>query len=55
MSAPESTHDDRVGTVVAAEDRHEVWIRGLLVEPDGCTLYSDFFVAGRAEAPAVTG
>lgn len=55
MSATESTHDDRVGTVVDAEARHEVWIRGLLVEPDGCTLYSDFFVDGRAEAPAVTG
>lgn len=55
MSATESTYDDRVGTVVAAGGRHEVWIRGLLVEPDGCTLYSDFFVDDDADAPAVTG
>jgi len=55
MSASESRHDDRPGTVDVAERRHEVWIRGLLVEPDGCTLYSDFFVDGRADAPAVTG
>ncbi|MCL9665583.1 hypothetical protein L2091_10140 [Curtobacterium albidum] len=55
MSATESTHDDRFGTVVEVERRHEIWIRGLLVEPDGCTLYSDFFVARDAESVAVTG
>ena len=55
MSAEESTNDDRFGTVVEAEYRHAVWIRGLLVEPDGCTLYSDFFVVRDAESVAVTG
>ncbi len=55
VSAEESMHDDRFGTAVEAEYRHAVWIRGLLVEPDGCTLYSDFFVVRDAEPVAVTG
>ncbi|MDB6428080.1 hypothetical protein [Curtobacterium sp. 20TX0008] len=55
MSATEDTVDDRAGTVVEVERRHEIWIRGLLVEPDGCTLYSDFFVERDAESVAVTG
>lgn len=55
MSATEDTHDDLFGTVVEAECRHQVWIRGLLVEPDGSARYSDFFVARDAESVAVTG
>lgn len=54
MSATENTHDDHFGTVVVRERRYEVRIGGLVIEPDGCTLYSDFFVDAGADVPAVT-